>query len=355
LVVMSKTNALTGQCPRCGSAEHLAYHSRYCLQDGQTVFVIRCWNCRRTFCDRFGTAFYDLKTSEEKVQRALQQGLEGLGPQAVARVEGVHPTTVQRWVERASLQAQAADQKVITQVSTENVELDELHSFAGAKHPDPQEEDLEEVGLHWTHCAMERQSRLLLEVVVGPRTQESATKLVEGAAKRLAPDCWPLWSSDGWEPYLFALTVVFAVLIHFIKGKGPGRPKQPQVVPDPRLRYGQVVKQRQGRRLVAVTRRVIFGVEELIPLRQISTSLLERLNGTLRQHVVPLHRKTRCFAKCRAALERQAQFFKSYYNLCREHGGLKGKTPAQAAGLTNRAWTLRELLTYNAAVTSKIS
>jgi hypothetical protein len=63
------------------------------------------------------------------------------------------------------------------------------YSFAGAKHPDEQENDLEEVGQHWTHCAMARESRLLLEVVVGPRTQESATKLVEGAAKRLALDC----------------------------------------------------------------------------------------------------------------------------------------------------------------------
>jgi hypothetical protein len=71
----------------------------------------------------------------------------------------------------------------------------------------------------WTQVAMARESRLMLEVVVGPRTQASATKLVEGAAKRLAQDCWPLWSSDGGEPYLFALTVVFAVLIHFIKGK----------------------------------------------------------------------------------------------------------------------------------------
>lgn len=352
---MIRTSPLTGQCPHCSApAGLLAYHSRYRLRDGQIVCVFRCRQCRKTFCDRYGTAFYDLKTPEKQVQRALQQGLEGLCPEAVARVEGVHPTTVQRWVERASVQAQAADQKVITNVSTENVELDELHSFAGSKHPDEQEDDLNEVGQHWTHCAMERQSRLLLEVVVGPRTQESATKLVEGAANRLTQDCWPLWSSDGWEPYVTALTLVFAVLIHFIRLKRPGRPKEPQVVPDPRLRYGQVVKQRAGRRLVAVIRRVIFGVEELIPLQQISTSLLERLNGTIRQHVVPLHRKTRCFAKCRTALETQTQLFKSYYNLCRKHGTLKGKTPAQAAGLTDHPWTLRELLTYNAAITSKI-
>jgi hypothetical protein len=239
------------------------------------------------------------------VQRAIHQGLEGLCPEAVARIEQVHPTTIQRWIERAGAQAKAADKELITGVSTENVELDELHSFAGTKHPAEQEDELDQVGLHWTHCAMARDSRLLLEVVVGPRTAESALDLVAGAAKRLTSGWWPLWSGDGWAPYLFALTVVFGVLIHFIRTKRPGRPKEPEVVPDPRLRYGQVVKERKGRHLVAVTRRVIFGVEELIPLTQISTSLLERLNGTIRQHVVPLHRKTRSFAKCRTALIRR--------------------------------------------------
>ncbi|NOT64282.1 MAG: hypothetical protein HOP19_29040 [Acidobacteria bacterium] len=284
----------------------------------------------------------------------MHQGIEGLCPEAVARIEQVHPTTVQRWVARAALQAQAADQKVITHVTTENIEWDELYSFAGAKHPDEAAGDPAEVGQHWTHCAMARESRLWLAVVVGPRTEESATKLVEDAAQRLAPACWPLWSSDGWAPYVTAQVLVFAVVIHFIHPKRRGRPKAPQVVPDPRLRYGQVVKERVGRRLIAVTRRVVFGVAELIPLSQISTTLLERLNGTIRQHIVPLHRKTRSFAKCRTALETQTLFFKGYDNLCRPPGTLKGKTPAQAAGLSDHRWTLRELLTYNAAVTSKI-
>jgi hypothetical protein len=103
-----------------------------------------------------------------------------------------------------------------------------------------------------------------------------------------------------------------------------------------------------------VTRRAVFGIEELIPLKQILTSLLERLDGTIRQQVAPLHRKTRSFAKCRTALDRQTQLFKSYYNLCRRHGTLKGKTPSQAAGLSDHCWKLRELLTFNAAITSII-
>jgi hypothetical protein len=126
-------------------------------------------------------------------------------------------------VDHACSQAKAADQEVITGVSTQNVELDELYSFAGEKRPDEQESDVEEVGQHWTHVAMARESRLMLEVVVGPRAQE----------------------------------------------------------------YGQVIKQRAGRRLVSAPRRVFFGVAELIPLEQISTSLLERLNGTIRRRVAP--------------------------------------------------------------------
>src|SRR5262244_715902 len=100
-----------------------------------------CW---KTFCDRYGAHFYDLKTPEEIVQRAIQQGLEGLCPEAVARIEGVHPTTVGRWVDQACSQAKAADQEVITGVSTQNDEMDEIYSFAGEKHPDEQESDLEE-------------------------------------------------------------------------------------------------------------------------------------------------------------------------------------------------------------------
>jgi hypothetical protein len=234
--------------------------------------VFRCTICRKSFCDRFGTAFYDLKTPEDTVLRSVHQVMEGLGYEAVARIEGIHPTTVHRWMERAQQQAALADHAVVDQVSTEAVELDERHSFAGSNQalPDP----APETGQQWVHCSMARQSRLLIEVEVGPRTEETATKLVQSTAERLAVGCFPLWCSDGWKPYVPALVSVFFVVIHFIRTGRRGRPRLPRLVPHPQLRYGQVVKHRAGRRLVSVSKRVVFGVAELLPLTLILTSLL---------------------------------------------------------------------------------
>ena len=65
----------------------------------------------------------------------------------------------------------------------------------------------------------------------------------------------------------------------------------------------EVIKQYVKGRVIGITERVVFGVEELVPLVKISTSLLERLNGTIRLHVSPLRRKTRCFAKLKREFE----------------------------------------------------
>ena len=288
----------TRQCVYCSApASDVRYHSRYQTQDG-TRIVFRCRNCRKTFCDHFGTAFYDLKTPSEQVTRAVQQVAEGLSFEAVARIEQLHPTTIQRWLERASERAAIADSQILREISAEVVEVDELYSFAQDKQQPPSTGE-SETGKHWTHLAMVRESRLLLALAVGPRTEETATELIRESARRLAPGSLPLWCSDGWESYVAALVSVFHLVLYQIRKRGRGRPRLPQVIAHPRLRYAQVIKQKIGERIACVKKRIIYGASELIPLWQVATSLLERLNGTVRGHVAPLHRRTR--AACQAA------------------------------------------------------
>src|SRR6266540_5063546 len=169
---MTQPKPLSRQCPHCGaSADHVKYHSRYSSRDGSRL-VFRCTLCRKTFCDRFGTAFYDLKTPEEKVLRSVHQVLEGLSYEAISRIEQVHSTSVQRWAERALVQAQLADHLMLQNLAPEVIEMDERHSFAGTKQRSPATAD-DDAGKHWTHCSMARESRLLIEVEVGPRTEET--------------------------------------------------------------------------------------------------------------------------------------------------------------------------------------
>lgn len=351
---MKQRTPNTRQCAHCcAPAECVKYHSRYSTQDGIRI-VYKCWICCKTFCDRYGRAYYDLKRSQEKVTRAVQQVMEGLSSEAAARVEKVHPTTIERWLERAAVQAALADQKIIQQVEAEVIEMDELYSFAGDKQHSPQSVE-DETGKHWVHCSMARESRLLMEVEVGPRTTKTAQTLVENTAKRLSESSQPLWCSDGWDCYIEALLSVFSIMLHFIRTRRRGRPRIPRLIPDPKLRYGQLVKHHSGRKLVSITKRVIYGLEELVPLAKISTSLLERLNGTMRQHVSPLHRKTRAFAKKRSTLNLHVQLFKSYYYLCLSHSGLNKLTPAQAARLSDRQWSVEELLSFGASTFSKIN
>lgn len=107
-----------------------------------------------------------------------------------------------------------------------------------------------------------------------------------------------------------------------------------------------VIKQKVAGRVVGIAKRIIFGEEETIDFKEVITSHIERLNGTMRLHVTPLHRKMRCFAKKKSKLQEQVTLFKSYYNFCLPHHSLDYQTPAQATGIIDKRLTMTELLNY---------
>jgi len=142
-------------------------------------------------------------------------------------------------------------------------------------------------------------------------------------------------------------------------------------MPLPRLLYAQVVKSYRRQRIVRVKHRVIFGpaatIEVILAKRgwQINTSFIERLNLDFRQHVAAIGRRVNTLCKHEAGLRQQLTLFQVYHNFVLPHtslrlplpeldaipdtGALKRwqpRTPAMAAGLTDRRWSLREVLMY---------
>ena len=86
------------------------------------------------------------------------------------------------------------------------------------------------------------------------------------------------------------------------------------------------------------------------------TAFIERLNGTFRERLASMTRKSRHAAHRMFALETGMYLIGCSYNFCFPHHELsKTKqfgspwTPAMAAGLTDHVWSICELLSYRLA------
>jgi hypothetical protein len=77
--------------------------------------------------------------------------------------------------------------------------------------------------------------------------------------------------------------------------------------------------------------------------KHISTSLIERQNLTMRMHMRRFTHLTNAFSKKFENHAHMVAVYAVWYNWCRKHKTL-GKTPAQAAGLTDRQWTMTEIV-----------
>jgi IS1 family transposase len=341
------------RCPHCrGRAQDLFYHSTYGTRDGPRK-LWQCRKCKKCLSERRGTAFFNLKTPELEVCRSLDAMLRGDTQTSTARTRGHRRESLRRWRRRAAPSARAIDRDLVDELTIIDLELDEQWSFAGQKVA-PFAESLER-GEVWWHKAMARESRLLVEQFVAARTGEAAQLLVNRSFDRLAKGCLPRVSSDGYDAYTQALSeqvkpvTLYPLWWALIKKGKCGRPPRAKQIPDPALIYGQVVKTREGRRVVKVEKQLVLG-PKTTDLKTISTSLLERQNGTTRSRNRYLVRKTYAFAKRVPYMDDQCEVDKTVYNFCRKHRGLKGETPAIRQGITDHVWSMAEVLRYRSAV-----
>jgi len=226
----------------------------------------------------------------------------------------------------------------------------------------------EETGEFWIWVSFVPEHRLVLTTHVGRHDKKDAKAVVEKSKERLGEGPLPLFVSDGWDAYIDALLGAFHRMQDRPSTGRPGRPPGPQMIPDPQLRYAQLVKVRKNGRVVDIHKRVVFGEEGTVDKDAISTSLIERENLSLRQDNRRLSRKTNGFSKCIEMLNHQVAFYRVYTNCVKKHASLRKqinekvvgsvrrkwrhRTPAMSAGITDHVWSLRELLTFKVAFIS---
>jgi IS1 family transposase/transposase-like protein len=342
---------------------------------GQPWRQLQCVSCQGYFYETHGTIFHGKRSSVELIVRVLACLAEGLGIRGTARVFEVDANTVLQWLVEAAEQLRAFSQHVLQEVRVRQVQIDELFALLSAVQASAVSaaEAIErlERSPQWVWAAMDPESKLLLALEVGERTLAMAQRVIHHVAQVLAPDCAPLFLTDGFGAYMTALLTHYGHWVQPSRRQNKGPAPKPRWMPRPQLLYAQVVKTVRRRRLVDVKHRMVFGSLEavnhiLAPLGwHINTSFVERLNLTIRQHVAAVGRRVSTLCKGADGLRQQLALFHVYHNFVLPHVSLRQPvrqpqpingtgsatlwrpcTPAMAAGLTDHVWTLREVLLY---------
>src|SRR5215218_7313670 len=334
-----------------------------------------CVACHRYFLETLGTIFHGKRASVELIVRVIACLAEGLGIRGTARVFEVDPDTVLQWLVEAADQLQAFSRHVLHDVRVQQVQMDELFALLSAvKNGEVgAAEAIErlERSPQWVWVAMDPASKLLLAIEVGDRTLAMAQRIVHHVAQVLAPDCVPLFLTDGFREYMTALLTHYGQWVQPERRHAQGPAPKLRWMPLPQLLYAQVVKTVRRRRLVDVSHRVVFctleAVEQVLATCgwKINTSFVERLNLDIRQHVAAVGRRVSTLCKGEDGVRQQLGLYHVYYNFCLPHASLRHlllqvepthgtgsakrwqpRTPAMAADLTDHVWTLREVLLF---------
>ena len=334
-----------------------------------------CRSCHGYFLASHGTIFHGKHLPVDLIVHTLACLAEGLGIRATARVFEVDPNTVLQWLVEAAEQLQAFSHYFLCDVHVTQLQLDELYAVLRGLR-DGQISEAQalkhlESGRPWVWTAVDPVSKLLLAIEVGPRTVEMAQRVVHRVSSMLAPGCLPAFFSDGFKGYLPAILGHFGLWMHpeRLQDKAPRR--KPRWMPLPGLLYAQVVKQYRRKRVVGVKHRVVFGtieaVAQVLATRgwKINTSMVERLNLDIRQRVAAIGRRVNTICQGEEGLQHQLAVFHAYHNFVLPHASLRQPlpmpeathgtgsarlwrpcTPAMAAGLTDRVWSLCDVLLY---------
>jgi IS1 family transposase len=265
---------------------------------------------------------------KKEKQIAIIAGLaEGMAIRQVERVTGVFRDTIMNYGLRVGQGCAALMDEKMRNLDCTEVQMDEIWGFIGKKVRHLTPDDDPTWGDIWTFCAIDADSKLVPSYKIGKRDAATANAFVYDLASRLSNRIQ--LSSDALPAYHEAVERSFGGSVDYgmiVKSYATDNAKEQR-------RYSPA-------QLVSIKKTSITGRPNP---NLVSTSYIERLNGTTRHHVKRLARLTLAFSKRLESFEAAMGLYFMYYNFVKPHRSIRC-TPAIAAGVTNRFWTVGDLV-----------
>ncbi len=269
------------------------------------------------------------KLPKDKQIAVINMLAEGSSMRAISRITGVHQDTICRLGVRVGQGCAKILDAKMRDLTCHFLQFDEIWGFIGKKEKHRSIDDDPTLGDVWTFCAIDSETKLMPAFKVGKRNHVTANAFVSDVASRLKNR--PQISSDGLRAYVEAVENAFGMNVDFgmiIKNYGADRGEHHQ-----ERRYS-------APEVTSMQKMVVVGYPEM---DLVSTSHIERLNGTTRLHMRRLTRLTYAFSKKLENFEAAVALHFAYYNLVRTHKTIK-MTPAMAAGIERNFWTVGDLI-----------
>jgi IS1 family transposase len=257
--------------------------------------------------------------------------VEGNSLRATCRMTGAAMNTVLKLLADLGTACAEYQGRTMKNLPCRVLECDEIWAFVYAKKQNLPQELQGEFGYGdlWTWVAIDADTKLIPTWLVGPRDSDCAAMFIDDLAGRLANRVQ--LSTDGLHMYLKAVESSFGSEIDYAQIS---------------KMYGKAYENRstQARysppECIAIRKLTVTGQPEEA---RISTSYVERQNLTMRMNMRRFTRLTNGFSKKAENHAHAVAIHFMHYNFVRKHQTL-GKTPAQAAGLTDRKWEIADML-----------
>lgn len=264
--------------------------------------------------------------------------VEGASIRSICRMTGASKNTVSKLLVELGEVCAIYQDHVLRNLPCERIQCDEIWSFVGAKHKQVLS-GAQGAGDVWTWTAMDPDSKLMVCWLVGKRSKAACREFVGDLAGRLAHRVQI--TTDGYLPYLTVIEEVFgwagADYAQLVKMYAPG---------------GGGEKSFAARRY---SPGVCIGAEKTWVMGdpdpdQVSTSHVERQNLTMRMGMRRFTRLTNAFSKKVENHAHAVALHFMHYNFCRAHTTLTKAhpnryptTPAMAAGVADRLWSVEDI------------
>lgn len=268
------------------------------------------------------------KLTQEKRVQVLSALVEGNSIRATVRMTGVAKNTVVKLLIDAGTVCAEYQNRVLRNLTCKKIQADEVWSFCYAKQKNVPEDKKGQFGFGdvWTWVAMDAETKLVVSWMVGHRNAKWAKAFMKDVASRLANRIQ--LTTDGHHTYFeavdeaFGADVDYAMLVKMYGQENPGE-----------ARYSPA-------KCTGTKRRIINGKPDR---KDVSTSMIERQNLTMRMSMRRFTRLTNAFSKKIENLKHAVALHFMYYNFVRQHQTLR-VSPAMAAGVTEHLWDMKDIV-----------